>query len=329
MDSVFNYLNEDLSKVIEYNVLPNFPKLEEFNTIVGHSPCDKIRIQLCLGKINNVDPYQKFYDFFTTMDPSNLTPFMDFCGMINELGDKVPILNVFLSSNLVSHNPTLIRSDGLCTLRSVSIASIYGGSDLRSDFDLTVQDENNLFNTILSGLLEKVSDTCSFKAKAEKLKNTAQKYLVKSKKSKQHTFKTPPMNDWLDDQDLMDICMYADVNANFISQYQQGSFFKLNAIIHQPEVNTHEIFTLKDIKKLVEFKDPTIIYSTNHFVIQNVDLSDMMRLIEEALRNLFDNIAPMVKAARSQERDFSNCTDLTFEVLFFFHCTYLISNIKN
>jgi hypothetical protein len=52
--------------------------------------------------------------------------------------------------------------------------------------------------------------------------------------------------------------MYADVNANFISQYQQGSFFKLNAIIHQPEVNTHEIFTLKDIKKLVEFKDPTI-----------------------------------------------------------------------
>jgi hypothetical protein len=56
------------------------------------------------------------------------------------------------------------------------------------------------------------------------------------------------MSDWLEDHDIMEICRYADVNANFISQYQQG-FFKLNAIIHQPEVNSHEIFTFKDLKK--------------------------------------------------------------------------------
>ena len=101
MDSVVSYLNV----LIKSNVFPSFPTLVEFNTIDGNSQCDEIRIQLGLDKINNVDPYQKFYDFFTTMDPSNLTPFMNFCGMINKLDDKVPLLKVFLSSNLVSHIP--------------------------------------------------------------------------------------------------------------------------------------------------------------------------------------------------------------------------------
>ena len=91
MDSVLNYLSKDLSKVIESNVLPSYLTLVEFNTIVGNSQCDEIRIHLCLDKIKtDADPYQKFYEFFITMDPNSLTQFFDLCEMIKELDDKVP-----------------------------------------------------------------------------------------------------------------------------------------------------------------------------------------------------------------------------------------------